>query len=964
MKNLLSFLLPAAILLSGCTQEELRNSQPDFQDGRTFTASFEQDRTRTYVEDGNLLRWTAGDQISLFDGNTLNRQYMFDGETGDNSGTFSIVDKPYGTGNALSANYAVYPYSSDVKITESGVFTVTLPAQQNYAENSFGQGANTMVAVTKDTDDTFMKFRNVSGYLKLQLYADDVTVKSITLTGNNNEKLAGKASITLAYGDEPAITMFDDATSSITLNCGEGVKIGTTKETSTSFWIVVPPVAFEDGLTVTVEDIEGGTFTKSTSNEIKFTRNVIRPMKAFKVEIEETEDGIPHNQIWYMATAKVEPYFKNAFGANITSNVWDETTGNGIITFDGDVTAIGNQAFYMCKDLVSIHIPNSVTEVGSSAFSYCYNLLSVDMPDSIITMGEKVFVNCLNLSVFNIPAGVTSIGRYVFQNCESLKEVNIPYGLKSIGWGAFAYCDGLTDINIPDSVTAIESYAFENCTALASVSIPNSVIIISDNAFSYCENLSSVIIGDNVTTIGLGAFRYCNSLTEITIPDKVASIGASAFWGCGKLSSITLSNNLSSIENCLFYQCISLETVTIPDGVSSIGKESFRYCSSLSNITIPDNVVKIGDYAFYDCSNLKEIYCMSTTPPSGSFAFDKNVSDLKIYVNNVCMDEYKSAWSNYAGMIYPNGNDPDEALTYIYYTTYDRQPVSSDKLAIKSNTYDNGQGEMVVYGELKLIPDKAFYNCDKLISIRIPDSVNLIGECAFEDCSNLLSVDFGVGVATLGYRSFYNCGNLTSVILLDNITTIDSYAFNKCSKLESVTLGKGIKEIDLYVFLYCDSLKEFKGEFASEDGRCLVLDGELRYFAPNGITEYTIPDNITSVGWCAFSNIGSLISITIPDGVTTIGDYAFSSCNNLVRATISSSVEYIGSSAFNYCSSLKSVYCMPTTPPRLADYVFYNNASGRKIYVPYESVDKYKDSYANNGWNDYEYYYAIIGYRF
>ena len=219
MKNLLSFLLPAAILLSGCTQEELRNSQPDFQDGRTFTASFEQDQTRTYVEDGNLLRWTAGDQISLFDGNTLNRQYKFDGETGDNSGTFSIVNAPYGSGNDLTANYAVYPYASDVKITESGVITATLPAEQAYAENSFGLEANTMVAVTQNVDDTFLKFRNVCGYLKLQLYGDDVTVKSITLTGNNNEKIAGAATITPSYSGDPTTSTAEDATGTITLNC-------------------------------------------------------------------------------------------------------------------------------------------------------------------------------------------------------------------------------------------------------------------------------------------------------------------------------------------------------------------------------------------------------------------------------------------------------------------------------------------------------------------------------------------------------------------------------------------------------------------------------------------------------------------------------------------------------------------------------------------------------------------------
>jgi hypothetical protein len=291
MKRYFSLLCVLA-LLAGCynTDEQLINEQIP-SDGRIFTASFEQNDTRTYVEEGNLLRWNKGDQITIFDSNTLNQQYKFDGETGDNGGTFSKVSSSFGTGNDLNCHYAVYPYHKDIKVTESGTITATLSAEQSYAENSFGLGANTMVAVTKDTDDTFLKFRNVGGYLKLQLYGENVTVKSIELTGNSNEKIAGKASITPTYNDDPQISMLGDATSCITLNCGEGVKIGSTAENITDFWIVIPPTTFEDGFTITITDINDETFIKSTSNEIAIERNVIKPMKAFEVIFEnESED--------------------------------------------------------------------------------------------------------------------------------------------------------------------------------------------------------------------------------------------------------------------------------------------------------------------------------------------------------------------------------------------------------------------------------------------------------------------------------------------------------------------------------------------------------------------------------------------------------------------------------------------------------------------------------------------------
>ena len=962
MKKHLSFILLLTMFVSGCAKNGLEEKQLQPVSGRVFTASFESEDARTYVEEGNLLRWNAGDQISLFDSNTLNRQYQFDGETGDNAGTFSIVNAPFGTGNDLNCHYALYPYASNVKITENGVITATLPAVQSYAENSFGLGANTMVAVTKDTKDTFLKFRNVGGYLKLQLYGENATVKSITLTGNNNEKLAGKATITPAYGQSPTIVMSDDATTSITLDCGDGVQIGTTEETATAFWVVVPPTTFEEGFDITITDVDGDTFTKSTSNAVVVERNTIKPMAAFEVV---TVEVIPNNQIWYTATSKLEPHNSNAFDVNVLTNIWDETTKSGVITFDGKVSKIGYMAFYLSKDLTSICIPNSVTTIGDAAFSYCENLNSIEMPNSLTSIGIGVFKNCLNLSTVTVPNHVTSISKDLFFNCKNLKEIIIPNSVDTIEKSAFQYCNSLTNITIPNSVTTIGDYAFNNCKSLPHVSISDSVISIGIDAFSYCDNLSQITVGNNVTTIGVGAFRYCNNLTDLTIPNSVTSIGASTLWGCTNLSSITISNNITTIEDTLFYQCNNLKTVTIPSNVTSIGKESFYGCSNLTKITIPENVVAIGDSAFDNCNGLKEIYCTPIIPPSGgNYAFYNNSSECKIYVYNECVDAYKSAWSNYANIIYANGNYPSETLTYIYYTTYDEQPITSDKLAIRSNVYNNGQGEMVIYGELKLIPDSAFYNCDKLTSITLPDCVNMIGKRAFDDCDSLLSVNLGNGITVIGDNAFNSCDNLTSITLPDNVTTIGYYAFYGCKKLEYVTLGKGISTMGLYVFEGCDRLEEFRGEFASNDGRCIVIGGVLYSFAPYDIAEYTIPNSVTHIQWYAFRNISSLTTITISDCVRSIGDSAFYGCSNLTTVTISDKIEYIDAYAFYSCNKLKSVYCMATEPPRLGDKAFYNNAYGRKIYVPYESIDKYKDSYANNGWNDYEYYSSITGYQF
>ena len=79
------------------------------------------------------------------------------------------------------------------------------------------------------------------------------------------------------------------------------------------------------------------------------------------------------------------------------------------------------------------------------------------------------------------------------------------------------------------------------------------------------------------------------------------------------------------------------------------------------------------------------------------------------------------------------------------------------------------------------------------------------------------------------------------------------------------------------------------------------------YLAYSKLTSITIPENITSIGRCAFSGCDSLTSITIPDSVTSIGSAAFENCSGLTSIVIPDSVTSIDHWAFNYCTGLTSV---------------------------------------------------------
>lgn len=300
MRRYIIYLLSIFVLIS-CSKEQDTIANKGVNYSPKFYAEIDNTPTRTYVTDSLKICWNENDKLSVFT-STANQLYQFDGNTGDLEGTFSAFEmnnSSIGTSLTVNANYAVYPYNEETTLLSDGTLTLTLPQTQVYAKNSFGANSNPMIAVTENKTDTYLSFKNICGYLRLYLYGDDITAKSIRLEGNTNERISGKINISISFGQEPIVSLAEDASYNIILDCQNGIKIGESASEATELWFVIPPVTFENGFTLIIEDINGNRYSKSTEKKIEIKRNTISNMVASKVEqlieyeeLTYEEDGI------------------------------------------------------------------------------------------------------------------------------------------------------------------------------------------------------------------------------------------------------------------------------------------------------------------------------------------------------------------------------------------------------------------------------------------------------------------------------------------------------------------------------------------------------------------------------------------------------------------------------------------------------------------------------------------------
>ena len=344
-------------------------------------------------------------------------------------------------------------------------------------------------------------------------------------------------------------------------------------------------------------------------------------------------------------------------------------------------------------------------------------------------------------------------------------------------------------------------------------------------------------------------------------------------------------------------------------------------------------VTEIADEAFYSCYDIIELTIPDTVTSVGS--------NLVPYCNSLT--------AFHVSLDHPTLAEIDGVL----FSKADKRLVA----------YPAGKPEAVyeIPKGIRIIGDKAFYECGNLTEVMIPETVTTIGDCAFWVCDGLTEITLPDSVKELTHTPFFACEQLREINVSPDhpvLSSIDGVLFTRedktlicypCGKEDTYyEVPEGICAIGYGAFCYCNLLTEIvvpdsvteigEAAFAEMRGPVTVDLGDgiteisKDAFKFSGVTKVILPKKLKVIGEDAFSD-SAISDITFLYGLTTISDSAFWGCHQLTSVTLPDSVKEIAEYAFGWCSNLTEVR-LPAGLTEISPAAFASCSSLTNIDLP------------------------------
>ena len=506
-----------------------------------------------------------------------------------------------------------------------------------------------------------------------------------------------------------------------------------------------------------------------------------------------------------------------------TGKMWDYTTHEPEYMADPET------------DIQNVVIEKGITRIGDFSFDIeCIKKITI--PDTVEEIGYCAF-SSTSITSLNLPEGLKVIETEAFAVCEKLKKVTLPSTMEEVGENAFSYCDALTSFNTGSGNVRIATTAIQECSKLKTVTIgkntefygayfANSAAAFSANKSNpyYSTDENGVLYNKDKTV--LLAYPALSKATVFTVPDTVKKISILAFTFAEYIETV----KMTSVEEI----------------------EEFAFCTTaIKNLDLGTNIKKIAVNAFMDNESLKEI----TIPASvEEYGIDT--------VDNRCkftVDKNNKFYSSENGSFF----NKDKTVMYTYYVGNKQESYKVPSTV--EEIYDcafMGASELkkvTLPSSLKKIGFSAF--CETgLTSVTIPKNVEEIGEYAFE-YSKLKKLVIEDGCKTsIGDSAFYSCENLKEITIPDSIVKCDESAFDGTAYLAEIEENyySGPVYIGNILYNYFDDYSTILN-FKIKEGTTIICSSGI----PRGAVSVKIPASVQYIEEGAFAYMENLASINL-----------------------------------------------------------------------------------------------------
>ena len=335
------------------------------------------------------------------------------------------------------------------------------------------------------------------------------------------------------------------------------------------------------------------------------------------------------------------------------------------------------------------------------------------------------------------------------------------------------------------------------------------------------------------------------------------------------------------------------------------GSEATKFVigsTSVYDAPIYENFARNGNWTEFDIPMSRFATALSTitcAPGVNIFAaLSENIAGAQLNLDAVYFykktDIDNDTTPNYATLT--GAVDNLTSITIPETITYEGTTYSVTSIGKNAFYYCDSLTSITIPNSVTSIGESAFENCFSLNSITIPNSITSIEKLVFGSCDSLTSITIPNSVTSIGEQAFYGCNTLTSIAIPNSVTSIGERAFAVCPTLTSITIPNSVMSIGERALSECYFLKTnfinnsllnaeennyWGATFVDQDIDGLLIRNDTVIKCRRLASSITIPNTITRIEDVAFAYCGNLTFVSIPHSVTSVGDDIFLSCRSL-----------------------------------------------------------------------------------